>query len=229
MSIHFDQNINNQLNEKGYACIGKILSDSDCDRVASWYEDENLFRATIEMERFRFGKGTYKYFKYPLPEMVADLRSSYYQKLVVAANAWMSDLNVQYEYPPDYDDFIQVNQRHRQVRPTPLLLKYEAGGFNRLHQDRYGEIYFPFQLVVVLSQQHVDFEGGQFVLTESVPRTQARAHVCSPDKGEAIIFTTQYRPVRGTRGYFRSTFKHGVSDITSGTRFALGVIFHDAE
>jgi hypothetical protein len=220
--------INDSLNAKGYAVIPSVLSKLECDHVMGFYNDPSLFRTTIQMERFRFGKGTYKYFAYPLPPVLQALREEFYKPLSLLANQWHEQLDLGIEYPATLEAMLDICRSKGQVRPTPLILRYETGGFNSLHQDLYGEIYFPFQLMVALTQHGRDHEGGEFVLTEQVPRAQSKAEVVNPNQGDAVIFTTNYKPVKGTRGYYRARMKHGVSEIRSGVRFALGIIFHDA-
>jgi hypothetical protein len=216
------------LDEKGYAIIPAVLSDKECAELRKLYHAADIYRNVISMERYRFGKGEYKYFSYPLPPIVQQLRHEFYNPLSIVANEWMDRLGIEMRYPAVHKDLIQRCHEKKQVRPTPLILRYEQGGYNTLHQDLYGEIYFPFQVVLVLSQSGKDFEGGEFVLTEQVPRAQSRARVLKLDQGDAMIFTTNFRPVKGTKGYYRTTMKHGISELTSGTRYALGIIFHDA-
>lgn len=180
------------------------------------------------MRRYRFGEGEYKYFAYPLPPFIQALRESWYSRLAILANEWSIRLSLGIEYPPLHADFLSTCHLRGQNRPTPLLLHYESGGFNTLHQDLYGEIYFPFQVVLALSDPAADYTGGEFVLVEQLPRAQSRVHVLRPEKGDAVIFTTQFRPVAGSRGYYKARIKHGVSPLASGTRYALGIIFHDA-
>jgi hypothetical protein len=224
-----DRNIiYDSLNHKGYAHLPELLSAEECVNLQNGYSDPSLYRSVINMQRYRFGKGEYKYFNYPLPALVQTLRESFYETLSIIANAWMSQLNIPVSYPAKHKDLIQLCHSQNQFRPTPLILRYEAGGYNTLHQDLYGEVYFPFQVVVVLTQRGRDHEGGELVLTEQVPRAQSKAEVLQPNQGDAIIFTTNFRPVKGTRGFYRATFKHGVSEVKSGIRFALGIIFHDA-
>jgi hypothetical protein len=187
-----------------------------------------MYRSVINMQRYRFGKGEYKYFSYPLPPSIQKLRESFYKPLVPIANSWMQQLNVDVSYPKSHAELISLCHTKKQVRPTPLILKYETDGFNTLHQDLYGDVYFPFQVVFVLTQSGKDHEGGELVFVEQLPRAQSKAEVISPDQGDAIIFTTNFRPVKGSRGYYRAKMKHGVSPLKSGTRFALGIIFHDA-
>jgi hypothetical protein len=221
--------IRTSLNEKGFALLPEILSNKDCTELVSSYPKEELYRNVINMQRYRFGQGEYKYFNYPLPNQIQQLREVFYKPLSAVANQWVTVLNHDTTYPENHSDFISFCHQRKQNRPTPLILHYQTGGFNTLHQDLYGEIYFPFQVVLVLSQQGVDFEGGELVMTEQLPRAQSKAQVITPNQGDALIFTTNYRPVKGTRGYYKSRMKHGVSELKWGERFALGIIFHDAE
>ena len=179
------------------------------------------------MQRYRFGKGEYKYFNYPLPALIESLRKKFYEQLAPLANQWMQQLSIDIKYPAKHTELIEICQSKKQLRPTPLILRYSQGGFNTLHQDLYGEVYFPFQIVFVLTQPQRDHTGGEFVLIEQIPRAQSRAEVIAPNQGDAIIFTTNFRPVKGTRGYYRATMKHGVSEVKSGERYSLGIIFHD--
>lgn len=216
------------LNDRGYAKIPRILGRDDCEALIQLYDQPELYRSTIVMERYRFGKGEYKYFKYPLPETIAKIRNELYPPLSTVANEWMEKLSLGEKFPEAHEALVEKCHQHNQLRPTPLILRYERGGFNTLHQDLYGEVYFPFQVVFALTQQGHDHEGGEFVLTEQIPRAQSKAQVIQLNQGDALIFTTNFRPVQGTRGYYRATMKHGVSEVRSGLRYALGIIFHDA-
>jgi uncharacterized protein len=216
------------LNATGHAIIPKVLSPEECRHVSGFYDDQHLYRTVINMRRYRFGEGEYKYFRYPLPPTIHSLREMLYSPLAVVANEWMRKLDIEIQFPSCHSDLIKQCQQKQQTRPTPLILRYESGGFNTLHQDLYGEVYFPFQVVFVLSQEGQDHEGGEFVLTEQVPRAQSKAKVLHPNQGDALIFTTNFRPVQGRRGYYRVKMKHGVSEIKKGTRYSLGIIFHDA-
>jgi hypothetical protein len=216
------------LNTAGYSKISKLLTADECLQHQSYYDDEKLYRSTIHMQRYRFGKGEYKYFSYPLPLVIQSLREKMYEPLALIANDWMNDLKIDLAYPKDHKSFISQCHAKSQTRPTPLILRYETGGFNTLHQDLYGEIYFPFQVVIVLTQKGRDHEGGELVFVEQLPRAQSKAEVISPDQGDAIIFTTNFRPVKGSKGFYRAKMKHGVSPLRSGRRFAVGIIFHDA-
>ncbi len=216
------------LNEKGYAVIPSVMSESDCQNLINNYKTETIYRSTINMERYRFGKGEYKYYNYPLPQQIQTLRENLYPALAKIANEWMSLLGVDVTFPILHNEFIEECHSKNQHRPTPLILHYQIGGFNTLHQDLYGEVYFPFQVVFLLSEHGGEFEGGEFILIEQLPRAQSRAQVIQLNKGGALIFTTNFRPVKGNKGYYRAKIKHGISSLTSGERYALGIIFHDA-
>ncbi len=216
------------LNDNGYARLKNVLSIEECTELKNLYDDSSKYRSVISMERYRFGKGEYKYFGYPLPEVLRKLRNEFYPPLAVLANEWMTKLGLSTQYPAQHHDFIQQCEQHGQTRPTPLILRYTQEGFNTLHQDLYGEIYFPFQVVIILSEKGKDYDGGDLVFVEQLPRAQSRAEVVTPSLGDAVIFTTNFRPVRGSKGFYRAKMKHGVSRITRGERFALGIIFHDA-
>ena len=220
--------IKQSLDEYGFARIPGVLTSDECNQLKHLYAEEGLFRSTINMQRYRFGKGEYKYFSYPLPLMIDSLRREFYGQLVSIANDWMSRLSIDIQYPSDHADFIRRCQGKGQIRPTPLILRYEEGGFNTLHQDLYGEIFFPFQVVLMLSQREMEYRGGELVFVEQLPRAQSKAEVVCPAQGEAVIFTTNFRPVKGTKGFYRSKMKHGISPLKSGTRYAVGIIFHDA-
>lgn len=216
------------LNTKGYAHLPGVLTREECMGLSKLYADEKIYRNVINMQRYRFGRGEYKYFSYPLPPLIQHLRENFYKFLVPVANEWMKQLNISTQYPEQHTELIFDCHHKNQTRPTPLILRYEAGGFNTLHQDLYGDVYFPFQVVFVLTQAGKDHEGGELVFTEQVPRAQSRAEVVTPDQGDAIIFTTNFRPVKGSRGFYRAKMKHGISPLRSGVRYALGIIFHDA-
>lgn len=216
------------LDDHGYAVIPRILTETECREMINLYENEKLFRSTINMQRHRFGKGEYKYFNYPLPPLIDSLRQKLYKPLVTIANDWMVRLSIEQPFPDEHQSFISLCHTHHQARPTPLILRYETGGYNTLHQDIYGEVYFPLQIVLMLTERGKDYEGGELVFVEQLPRAQSRAEVIAPGLGDAVIFTTNFRPVRGSRGYYRAKIKHGISPVKSGLRFALGIIFHDA-
>src|SRR5215475_11674712 len=219
-----------QLSEAGFAFTGPLLSQIECESFIRLFSQENSFRSHIVMERYRFGKGDYKYFRYPLPDVVESLRTATYPHLAQIANEWVSKLGSKEKpFPLEHKEFLNRCHRAGQKQATPLILHYEAGDYNCLHQDLYGEVAFPLQLVVMLGQQGRDWEGGEFVLVENVPRAQSRAEVVTADQGHGIIFTTRYRRVEGARGSYRVSFRHGVSQIRSGTRYTLGIIYHDAK
>lgn len=217
-----------QLNQNGHAHIPNLLTREECEDLITTYPDEHLYRSIISMERYRFGKGEYKYYRYPLLPRIARMRTNIYTHLAVLANRWMKVLSMEIEYPENHEAFIKQCHDAKQLRPTPLILKYEAGGYNTLHQDLYGDVYFPFQMVIVLTEPGRDHTGGELVFTDQLPRAQSKASVVTPRQGDAVIFTTNFRPVQGTKGYYRARMKHGVSEVRSGKRYACGIIFHDA-
>ncbi|WP_445721646.1 2OG-Fe(II) oxygenase [Flavobacterium sp.] len=222
------QSVSESMNEKGYAIIPKILSDEQCNELIKEYNNKNLYRKTVAMERYRFGLGEYKYFDYPLPKIIQTLRETIYPKLSPIANLWMKVLNIDKIFPETFEELQSLCHQNNQLKPTPLILKYGKGGFNTLHQDLYGDVYFPMQTVLFLNEPDEDFTGGEFVLTQQTPRAQSKAIVLKLKKGEMLIFTTNFRPIKGTRGYYRVNMKHGVSEIMSGERHTLGIIFHEA-
>ena len=217
------------LHEKGFAVLPKILSEEECEQLAASYDDNTLYRSTINMKRYQFGSGEYKYFKYPLPNIITELRQSIYPHLAKVANDWMFKLGIPQTFPNQLEELLEKCHLTGQNRPTPLILKYHAGDWNALHQDLYGEVYFPFQIVFFLTQAQIDYTGGEFVMVENRPRMQSKPIVLQPIRGEAVIFTTNFRPVLGTKGYYRTTMRHGVSEVLSGERINLGIIFHDAK
>jgi len=224
------QSVLSQLDDRGFAVIPAVLTGKTCKEIVAAYADDRKFRSRIEMERYAFGKGEYKYFAYPLPSIVQQLRDSFYPCLVPLANEWLARLGSERtRYPGTLGEFIEQCHRAGQKRPTPLMLKYGAGDFNCLHQDLYGEMVFPFQVTFFLSRRGKDFKGGEFVLAEQRPRQQSRVEVLSPNQGDAVIFAVHHRPVRGARGYYRANLRHGVSTVHAGERYTLGVIFHDAK
>lgn len=224
------QQVAKDLSETGYALTGPLLGLDACKSLVDLFRQEDQFRSHVVMERHRFGKGDYKYFRYPLPAVVEELRTATYPHLAKIANEWNAQLGEKSKpFPLDHRDFLARCHKAGQTQPTPLVLHYEAGGYNCLHQDLYGEIAFPLQLVVMLGQQGRDWEGGEFILVENVPRAQSRAEVITAEQGHGIIFTTRYRPVKGSRGTYRVSLRHGVSRNRSGTRYTLGIIYHDAK
>jgi uncharacterized protein len=221
--------IERSLSEHGYARTPPLLTAAECKALIDLYGDDARFRSQVDMGHHRFGEGDYKYFAHPLPPLVASLRETTYPRLATLANAWEHALGSLTRHPEDLAGLQAVCRRHGQVKPTPLLLHYEAGGYNCLHQDLYGDVAFPLQITAFLSQRGVDYEGGDFLLVEQRPRAQSRGEAIHTEQGELVIFPTRHRPVRGARGWFRTTMRHGVSTITRGTRFTLGIIFHDAK
>ncbi|MGH7094316.1 MAG: 2OG-Fe(II) oxygenase [Stellaceae bacterium] len=216
------------LDEHGYATVAGLIDPATCRDLAALYDDKTRFRSRVVMERYRFGKGEYKYLAYPLPEAVAALRRGLYPGLAAIANNWRRALGEGDKFPPSLDAYLETCHAAGQTRPTPLILKYGTGGYNCLHQDLYGDLVFPLQLTVLLSDPACDFTGGEFVLVEQRPRAQSRATVVPLTQGEAVIFPVHHRPVAGSRGFYRVTMRHGVSPLRRGERFTLGIIFHDA-
>ena len=215
--------------QRGYAKTDPLLTAEECDALVALYAKDQLFRSRIDMKRFRFGEGEYKYFTYPLPPLVQTLRETIYPRLAVIANAWAKALGQRDIFPLSHDKLLAFCRRNGQTKPTPLLLRYGAGDYNCLHQDIYGTVAFPLQLTAFLSRPDRDFSGGEFLLVEQRPRMQSRGEVLAPEQGEILFFATRHRPVQGSRGYYRVNMRHGVSTVHSGSRFTLGVIFHDAK
>ncbi|MEI8154189.1 MAG: 2OG-Fe(II) oxygenase [Hyphomicrobiales bacterium] len=217
------------LNAQGCAVTGSLLTADECTALAERYGEDQPFRSRVVMARHGFGRGEYKYFAYPLPDLIAGLRTALYPHLAEIANLWNAAMGIDIRFPPAHADFLDRCHQAGQPRPTPLLLQYGAGDYNCLHQDLYGEHVFPLQATVLLSDPDADFSGGEFVLTEQRPRMQSRAEVVPLRQGEAVIFSVHHRPVQGTRGIYRVNMRHGVSRIHDGHRHTLGVIFHDAK
>jgi hypothetical protein len=217
------------LDAQGCALVANLLRPDACAALAACYADEGLFRSRVVMARHGFGRGEYQYFKYPLPEPVAALRTAAYPPLARIANRWNAALKIDVRYPDQHAAYLERCHRAGQTKPTPLLLRYGAGDYNCLHQDLYGEHVFPLQLTILLSEPGRDFTGGEFVLTEQRPRMQSRAEVVPLGQGGAVIFPVRHRPVQGSRGTYRVTLRHGVSRLRSGNRTTLGIIFHDAQ
>jgi uncharacterized protein len=221
--------IEQSLRERGWAKTdAPVLTRRECAALILLYDDAARFRSRVDMERFRFGRGEYRYFRDPLPPLVRGLRESVYTRLTSVANGWMKELGDPRRFPRTLRGFLSVCRGAGQTKPTPLLLRYETGGFNCLHQDLYGDVAFPLQLTCALSRRGRDYTGGDFLLVEQRPRRQSCGESITLEQGECIIFTTRDRPVRGTRGPYRAAMRHGVSRLLSGTRYSLGVIFHDA-
>jgi uncharacterized protein len=217
-----------RLSENGNAVLAGVLTAQECDALAGLYPNEEGFRSRVVMARHGFGRGEYKYFSYPLPELIDGLRASLYRRLAPIANAWNEALKSDVRFPPEHAEFIERCHEAGQTRPTPLLLEYGPGDFNCLHQDLYGEHVFPIQVAFLLSMPGRDFTGGEFVLTEQRPRMQSRPEVVPLLQGDAVAFAVHHRPVQGTRGVYRVNMRHGVSRLRSGKRHTLGIIFHDA-
>jgi hypothetical protein len=222
------QRIEVELDSHGVGLTGPLLDARACAALCGLYAEPRHFRSRIVMARHGFGRGEYQYFAHPLPEAVAALRPLVYARLAPVANRWNESLGIAQRYPAELDDFLALCHAQGQERPTPLLLKYGAGDYNCLHQDLYGELFFPFQMVILLSQPGRDFTGGEFVLVEQRPRMQSRPEVVPLQQGEAAIFAVQHRPVEGARGAYRVNLRHGVSRVRSGERYTTGLIFHDA-
>jgi hypothetical protein len=218
-----------RLDDEGFATTGVLLDIDECAAFAAVYNDDTRFRKRIVMEQHNFGVGEYKYFDYPLPRPVQALRQTFYPRLASIANDWARALGEKSSFPAALSDYLARCHAAGQNRPTPLVLKYAAGGYNCLHQDLYGDLVFPLQLTLLLSSPGRDFEGGEFLLTEQRPRMQSRGSVVQLRQGEAVIFPVRYRPVRGKRGSYRVAMRHGVSTIRKGRRLTLGIIFHDAK
>lgn len=217
-----------EMHEKGYAIIPRFLNQAQCQELKSTYDEPGIFRKTVVMERYRFGLGEYKYYDYPLPATIQKIRESLYPKLASIANYWMKSLKIDVQFPDSLKDLHALCRAHSQLKPTPLILKYGKGGYNTLHQDLYGDLYFPIQLVLLLNEPDEDFTGGEFILMEQTPRAQSKAVVLNPKKGDLLAFTTNFRPVKGSKGYYRVNMKHGVSEVRDGERYTVGIIFHDA-
>jgi hypothetical protein len=216
------------LDERGHAVLPGLLDAAECRALATFYERDTAFRSRVVMARHNFGRGEYKYLRYPLPEPVAALRAALYPHLAPLANRWHERLRLAPRFPPRLDAYLARCHAAGQQRPTPLILRYEAGDYNCLHQDLYGDFVFPLQATVLLSRPGDDFTGGEFMLVEGRPRMQSRGEVVPLGQGDAVVFAVNQRPVAGTRGDYRATMRHGVSRLHSGRRFTLGVIFHDA-
>ncbi len=218
-----------QLEKFGYTLTPPLLLPAECEQLIGLYDDDRAFRSRVVMERHNFGRGEYKYFADPLPPPVAELRRSFYPPLAAIANGWMERMKQSERFPPALDSLLERCHGAGQTRPTPLLLRYESGDYNCLHQDLYGEVAFPLQAASVLSRQGRDYTGGEFLLGEQRPRMQTRGEAVTIEQGRFILIPNRYRPVRGARGDYRVNMRHGVSRLRSGTRYCLGLIFHDAK
>ncbi len=222
------ERIGEELDLQGNAVMEQLLSPEECRTIADLYANDEIFRSRVVMGRHGFGQGEYKYFRYPLPDLLGELRTAAYTHLVPIANRWNDAMGIDARYPERHSDFIERCHHAGQLRPTPLLLQYGTGDYNCLHQDLYGEHVFPLQLAILLSAPGADFTGGEFVMTEQRPRMQSRPMVVPLRQGDAVVFAVHNRPVRGVRGMYRVNLRHGVSRIRSGQRHTVGIIFHDA-
>jgi uncharacterized protein len=227
ISRHDWQRIDSELSSYGCAVLQKFLTPKESQLIAALYSEEKHFRSHIIMARHGFGKGEYRYFKYPLPKLIAGLRSTLYSRLAPIANQWNERLGEETRFPAEHADFLKRCHDRGQLRPTPLLLQYVPGDYNCLHQDLYGELAFPIQVAILLSEPGKDFTGGEFILAEQRPRMQTRAEVVPVAQGDAVAFAVHHRPVQGTRGTYRVNLRHGVSRVRSGRRYTVGIIFHD--
>ena len=223
------EQVSQDLDAEGNTTIKGILSVDECDEVRALYQEKKIFRSLVIMERHGFGRGEYRYFSYPLPPLIAALRTSLYPHLVPIANRWNNIMGNDVRYPAAHADFIRRCHAAGQDKPTPLLLKYETGDYNCLHQDLYGEHVFPLQIAVLLSEPDADFDGGEFVMTEQRPRMQSRPMVVPLRKGDGVVFAVNHRPVQGKKAVYKVNLRHGVSRLRSGSRHTLGIIFHDAQ
>lgn len=217
------------LDAVGHVVIPGLLSPQECEATQALYDSETGFRNRVVMARHGYGRGEYRYFAYPLPDLVGELRTAIYPMLAPIANRWHQAMKLDVSFPPTHEEFLRRCHQAGQTRPTPLLLRYGADDYNCLHQDLYGEHVFPLQVAILLSQPGRDFDGGEFVLTEQRPRMQSRVQVVPLRQGDAVIFAVNHRPVQGTRGLYRVVMRHGVSRLRSGHRHTLGIIFHDAK
>jgi len=222
------ERVTEEMNAKGYAIIPDVISNEQCEQLVNNYSSTAQYRKTITMEGYRFGSGEYKYFKYPLPDLLQSIREEVYFHLAPIANSWMKMLEMDKRFPDKFIELQNLCHTKNQIHPTVLILKYNKGGFNTLHQDLYGEVFFPIQAVLFLNEPNEDYTGGEFVLIQQNPRAQSQAIVLRPPKGCMLIFTTSFRPVKGNKGYHRVNVKHGVSELYDGQRHTLGIIFHDA-
>jgi hypothetical protein len=227
MAIDWDR-ATASLNDHGFAPLPSMLTPRECGDLIALYPREELFRSRIDMQQYRFGKGEYQYFRYPLPPLIEELRQRLYPELAQVANTWATLLESGDRFPNTLEALLEQCHREGQTRPTPLMLRYGAGDFNCLHQDIYGPVAFPFQVVFFLAEPDRDYSGGEFLLVENPPRAQAMGRAFRPRQGDALIVTTRHRPATGKRGYYKVAVRHGVSPVTAGQRWTLGIIFHDA-
>jgi len=225
-SINWKQ-VEIDIQNQGFAITNPFMSDEECLNFIDNFENENIYRSTIDMKRYNFGKGTYRYFKYPMTDKVQELREKFYKQLVSSANDLSSKLKIEMRYPVTFKGFKKVLEDNGQTKSTPLILRYTKDDYNCLHQDIGSDIIFPYQVVIGLSDLGIDYEGGELILTQQRPRMQTIPYILKIPKGAAVIFSSHFHPVLGKRGYYRSIFKHGVGKITKGNRYTLGLVFHD--
>jgi hypothetical protein len=223
------EQVTRELDAEGSVVIKRILTPDECDEVRRLYDRDELFRSRVVMERHGFGRGEYRYFRYPLPDVIQDLRTEIYPHLVTLANRWHEAMRIHISFPPTHAEYIRRCHEAGQDKPTPLILKYGPDDYNCLHQDLYGEHVFPLQLAVLLSEPEKDFTGGEFVMTEQRPRMQSRPIVVPLQKGDGVVFAVHHRPVQGKKSVYRVNLRHGVSRLRYGNRHTLGIIFHDAQ
>lgn len=216
------------LDARGYAVTPRLLDGGECERLVPMYDRPEHWRSRVDMERYRFGRGEYRYFAYPLPGIVATLRAALYPRLAPIAAAWSERLGDAEEFPERLDAYLELCHAAGQTRPTPLMLRYGPGDHNRLHQDIYGALAFPLQVAIAISRPGQDYTGGEFLVVENIPRAQSRASAVTLEQGHAVIWSTRHRPERGQRGWYRLTVRHGASEVHTGRRHVLGLIFHDA-
>lgn len=221
------ESMNKELMENGFVITKPFLSTLETEELRNLYDDNELYRSTIDMKRYNFGKGSYRYFKYPLPETIQIIREEIYNKIVATANTWSERSKYKATFPDKYSEFTKQMQALGQTRSTPLILKYTEGDFNCLHQDIANDLFFPYQTVFGLSESGKDYIGGQLILTQQRPRMQTVPHIITIPKGAAVIFSSNFHPQQGSRGFYRTVFRHGVGKIESGERYTLGVVFHD--
>jgi uncharacterized protein len=224
-----DAQIERELDERGNAILNGLLTRAECQALADLYADDNVFRSRVVMAKHGFGRGEYKYFRYPLPEIIVQLRTALYARLAPIANRWNESMKVAVRYPEKHEEYLRRCHAAGQRKPTPLLLRYEERDYNCLHQDLYGEHVFPIQVAILLSKPGADFTGGEFALTEQRPRMQSRLEVVPLGQGDGVAFAVHHRPVSGKRGVYQVNMRHGVSRLRSGNRFTVGIIFHDAQ
>ncbi len=222
------EEITESLHTKGYGLLPGMITDAECEALKLNYNNPAAYRKTVVMERYRYGLGEYKYFNYPLPSLIQSIRKNTYSYLAPVANKWMSVLKINTQFPETFEELQKLCHDNNQTKPTVLILKYGKGGHNTMHQDLYGDIFFPIQAVLFLNEPGKDYTGGEFILSQQIPRAQSKATVLAPHKGDMLLFTTNFRPQKGSKGYYRVNVKHGVSEVHEGERHTLGIIFHDA-